>query len=307
MSHCSHLPDEADEAVRRFIRRHRRGLRLCLLGGLFLVLLTGIVVAWALYRGALHARNWLADRGALSFPLQWEQQVGEAALAQMRNQTRFIADSRVTGPLNQLAVPLLTNRTSWPGRFSLFVADQPEINACALPGGFIILNRGLLERARTAEEIQGVVAHEMAHVIKQHGILLMIQNLGLQMVIQKNDGNENAMQKTLVRDSAQLLGLKFSRDHERTADDLGWDLLQKAGINPQGMTDFFASMKKEMDSKGPDGFVLGAGLLSTHPTPQERIDRLQQKQVSIATREFTSHGADFAALRKGLGLQGDAP
>jgi predicted Zn-dependent protease len=182
----------------------------------------------------------------------------------------------------------------------VFVTDSKEINALALPGGFIVFHRGLLERARSAEELQGVLAHEMAHVIKRHGVLQLAQNIGFDLLVQQIQGNENRVLDALIRDSGQLLGLKFSRDHERAADDLGWDLLEQAQVNPQGMVDFFAAMKAEQDANGPGGFSLGANLLSTHPTPLERIDRLRQRQAQMGRREFRSYETDFQALRETL-------
>ena len=90
----------------------------------------------------------------------------------------------------------------------------------------------------------------------------------------------------LIRDGAALLSMKFSRDHERVADDVGWDLLQNAQINPQGMVDFFVGLATEVEAV--PGGVPGpmSGLLSTHPTPQKRIDRLRQKKATLGGRTF---------------------
>lgn len=161
---------------------------------------------------------------------------------------------------------------------------------------------GLLESAKAPEEIQGVLAHEMAHVTKRHGILQLAQNVSPELALQQIQGNEKELQDALVRNSAKLLGSKFSRDHERAADELGWELLQQAQINPQGMLDFFAAMKAELDAKGPGGFALGVGLLRTHPTPQERIDRLRQKSAALGQREFRSFTEPFNALLADLGV-----
>jgi predicted Zn-dependent protease len=99
---------------------------------------------------------------------------------------------------------------------------------------------------------------------------------------------------------SQLLSLKFTRDHERAADDLGWELLQNAQINPQGMINLFAELKAEMDAKGNGSFGPGAVFLSTHPTPRERIERLGQKKGELGSREFKSFVVEFKALQAGL-------
>ena len=125
--------------------------------------------------------------------------------------------------------------------------------------------------------------------------------MGFDLALQRLQGSENGLRESLIRDSAKLLGFKFSRDHERVADDLGWELLGQAQINPQGMVDFFARLKSDADAKGSGSPALEASLLSTHPTPQERINRLRQKQSTLVNREFKSFAPEFDALRAGLG------
>lgn len=162
----------------------------------------------------------------------------------------------------------------------------------ALPGGYIVIHRGLLERARTAEEIQGVLAHEMAHIEKRHGIIQLAQNIGLDLAIQQLQGGENQLLDSLIKDSGQLLGFKFSRDHERAADDRGWELLEQAQINPRGMSEFFAGLNA--DTSAPIPF------LSTHPAPQERMDRLRTKAAAVGPIEYRSFAAEFVDLQSGL-------
>lgn len=304
VSHHLHLPPELDEIARSFIRRNKRALRWGLLAAGVLSLLLIMVVGWALYHGARRATGWVAGNvPALRLPLEWEKPLGDAALAQLRGQSRFVTDPRVLDPLNRLAAPLLAGVTNSSDRFALFVTESKEINALALPGGYVVFHRGLLERARTAEEVQGVLAHEMAHVLKRHGVIQLGQSIGLDLAIQQLQGGENRVLDLLVRDSGQLLSLKFSRDHERTADDLGWELLERARINPQGMADFFAGLTAGTAAASAPAIPF----LSTHPAPQERLDRLRQKAVALESREFQSSAEDFRALQAGLGIQAERP
>lgn len=304
MSHHSHLPPEVDEAVRSFIRRHKRGLRWGLLATALLSLMLTVLVGWGLWRGAGRVKDWVAGKTpAFRLPLEWEKPLGDAALAQLRGQFRFVTDRQVLAPFNQLAAPLFAGLTNSSDRFTLFVTESKEVNALALPGGYIVFHRGLLERARTAEEVQGVLAHEMAHVQKRHGVLQLVQNFGLDLAIQQIQGGDSRMLDTLVRDSGQLLGLKFSRDHERAADDLGWQLLEQARINPEGLVNFFAALKVASDTVGTPPIPL----LSTHPAPQERIDSLRQKQATLARQNFKSFAPEFRALQSGLGVVLERP
>lgn len=296
--HDSHIPPEIDQAVRNFIRRHKKGLRIALLGAAVLVVLLVIAAAWGLVWGAGHIKNYLAGKSVPAIPMPWEQRVGDVAFAQVRAQTRFVNDPAVLQPFNRLAQPLLSSLTDKSRKYSLYVADSDEVNACALPGGYIVFNRGLLQRARTAEEIQGVLAHEIAHIQQRHGLTQLAQTLGLSVAIGQLSGPETQVADALIKDGAKLLTTKFSRDHERAADDIGWQLLQQANINPQGMVDFFVNIGA--NSRTPVAESLTAGFLSTHPTPQERIDRLLQKKAQLVPEGYRSDGDAFTELRKGL-------
>ena len=300
MSHPFHLPPEIDSAMRSWIRRHKRALRLGCFASILIGILLIIGLVWGVIWGAFYLKDYVAGKAAVWIPVQWEQKLGDVALAQIKAQTRFINDPSVLEPFNRLSAPLLSSIPNRSYRFVLFVSDAKEVNAFALPGGYLVFNRGLLEKARAPEEIQGVLAHEVAHVLKRHSLVQMAQNIGLKVAVRALLGNENPYLDYLVRNGSQLLSLKFTRDHERAADDLGWELLQNAQINPQGMVNFFAGLKSEMDAKGKRGFGLEASFLSTHPTPQERIDRLEQKKTALGRGEFRSFEGEFKDLRAGL-------
>lgn len=295
-----HLPPEIDLAVRSFIRRHKRALRLVFFAAIGLTLVLAVGAVWAVVWGAVDVKDYVAQKGLPGIPTQLDQRLGEIAFAQLKAQTRFIADPRVTDPLNRLAEPLLRGTDGKSYRFTLSVVDSAEVNAFALPGGYIAVNRGLLQRAATAEEIQGVLAHEMAHVLKRHGLLQLARDAGLGLALDYVSGGENQNWDALLKDGAKLLSLKFSRNDERAADDLAWELLQNAQINPQGMVDFFVGLAKEIQTQPGGSASIGAALLSTHPTPQERIDRLEQKKAAIVDGAFLSFAPEFQTLRSAL-------
>ncbi len=296
------LPPEIDRAARSFLRRHRGCLRWgCLAAGLSVLALVG-VAAWGLLSGASQVKDWAAERFPdVRLPMAWERPLGDAALAQLRGKARFTTDRRVLDPLDRLAAPLLAAQPTSSARFTLLVTESREVNALALPGGIVVFHRGLLERARAAEEVQGVLAHEMAHVQKKHGVLGLARSIGLDLLVQQVQGGESRVLDTLVRDSGRLLDLKFSRDHERAADDGGWDLLVAARVDPRGMLDFFAGLNEGTG----DGPVPAIPFLSTHPAPRERMDRLRQKAAALGPGGFRSFTADYEALKAGLAIPPD--
>ncbi len=150
-------------------------------------------------------------------------------------------------------------------RYQFFVADDGSVNAFAIPGGYVVVHTGLLQLAATAEEVAGVLAHEVQHVEQRHSLRGMAQSLGLTAVLSLLVGDMGGL-ASVGRD---LLSLKFSRDHETEADREGLKLLVAAIINPAGMRDFFAKMAAQSKME--------LGYLSTHPASAQRmadIDRM---------------------------------
>jgi len=127
----------------------------------------------------------------------------------------------VLASLNRIASPLLSTIPNRSYRFVLFVSEAREVNAFALPGGYLVFNRGLLERARTPEEIQGVLAHEVAHVLKRHSLAQLAQNIGLEVAVQTLWGNENPYLDYLVRNGSQLLSLALIPRHKNGSSASG--------------------------------------------------------------------------------------
>jgi len=145
--------------------------------------------------------------------------------------------------------------------FKLHVVRTKIANAFALPGRHIVLLSGLIERAKSAEEVAGVIAHEMGHGIEDDPEALFVRNLGMQALLQFLTG-QSANQPT-VAFGAMLLQLRYSREAERSADLHAIELLQKAHISAKPSADFF------LRSAGDDiGDTLG--YLNSHPPSAER-------------------------------------
>lgn len=176
-------------------------------------------------------------------------------------------------------------------RYQFFVADDSSVNAYAVPGGYVVVHTGLLQLAATAEEVAGVLAHEVQHVEQRHSLRGMAQSLGLSAALGVLMGDIGGL-AAIGRD---LLALKFSRDHETEADREGMMLLLAAKINPAGMRDFFGRMAAQ-STREP-------GYLSTHPASAQRmadIDRmikaLTEDAVNVAPLAY-----DYAAIKASIG------
>ena len=164
-------------------------------------------------------------------------------------------------------------------RYDFSVVNASDINAFALPGGPMFVNRGMIEAAHSEGEMAGVMAHEISHVALRHGTAQATksQGLGVQLgaiggailgaVIGGNAGD-------IVAQGAQLgLGaylLKFSREYETQADVLGAQILARAGYDPMDLARMFETIEKQGGGGGPEW-------LSSHPNPGNRQERIAQE------------------------------
>jgi len=187
-------------------------------------------------------------------PISVDRTIGEAAWNQM-----VPAGSRCTDPaalayVEAVAAPLIE---AYEGEhtFTFAVVDSPDVNAFALPGGFVAVNRGLLEKAESGEEVAAVLAHEIHHVTERHGLRRVAGQLGMFAAIGAVLGAVDLGSMTGI--AVSLAGNAYSRDQEAQADALGHALLIGARIDPVGMATFF----DRLAAQGPDM----PAMLSTHP------------------------------------------
>jgi len=152
------------------------------------------------------------------------------------------------------------------------VLDLREVNAFALPGGYVYVNRGAVELARSDSELGGVLAHEIAHVARRHGVKQAekAQKLGLGLGVLDMVLGGRGVGASLANLGARMVGdgvyLKYSRDAEREADREGVFIMRRAGMDPRGMLTFLHRMA-QLQRSNP-GRV--STFFSSHPSLQER-------------------------------------
>ncbi|MEM9385217.1 MAG: M48 family metallopeptidase [Pseudomonadota bacterium] len=161
--------------------------------------------------------------------------------------------------------------------YTLYIANDPQINAYALPGGVIVVNDGLLDAAANVGEVAGVLAHEIQHVELRHGLRSVVKQSGLALVIALMAGDASG---TLAGEVGQrLIGLRFSRDAERQADQTGFDRLVSVEADPAGMASFFDTLARE-EGTGQAEF------LSTHPASEQRAAALRARLDEVDRSAF---------------------
>lgn len=203
-----------------------------------------------------------------AIPESWETKVGKTAFDEITEEIEISHDPALTNRLFLVTERLKKGFPANAPKFAFFVGDDEDVNAIALPGGHVIVLRGLIEEAN-GDELAGVLAHEVSHVLEKHGMQQLARFIGPQFILKFFFANDSAL-GALTAGTAILGSLHHSRKAEAQADDRAWDILEKANIDPRGLTSFFRKLKAlEMP--------FATDTLSTHPTTDSRIESLEQR------------------------------
>ena len=230
-----------------------------------------IPLIWLVYAKGVPA---LAGPLTSLIPYSWEQQLGGALIEEIAPADEQCSDPRLVEKTNALIHALVSTVGTVPYTFRIAIVDKPILNALALPGGYIIIFRGLLENTETPEELTGVLAHEIQHVLQRHGMRLLVQNMTLGLIIGALTGDVSGIMAFVFEGAHVLQSLSYSRGAEEEADRKGMALLLAAGINPEGMLSFFEYLREQHGEKNHDSLWR---YLSTHPPAGDRVAKLQEQ------------------------------
>jgi len=246
----------------------------------------------------------LMGAGPQLVSVKQEIQVGQQAQAQIRRDVPAVSDATVNRYVDSIGARLVRQASGPKYPYSFDVANYREINAFALPGGPVWLHRGALSAAQNESQVAGVLAHEIAHIAQRHAASQMSKGMianGLLSLLGALAGNDRGGQIAQVAGglAAQGYMLKFSRDDERQADEVGAQIMKRAGWNPNGMVEFMQILKAQA-GRDPGSVQT---FLSSHPAPGERVTRLQQ----TVKRLGAGGTRDTAAFRQVKGRLGQMP
>jgi len=162
-----------------------------------------------------------------------------------------------------------SDRSRLPWRFRVLATR--EVNAIALPGGFIYVTAGMLRFTRSDDELAFVLSHEIAHVNQRHHVQMIERQFIFGALVALLTGNEGSTRQIaqLVRG---LISRGYSRDHEFEADRVGIDLMRRAGHAPAGAVAFMERLRAA-EGRDPSSFEV---LFRTHPATGERLDRVRE-------------------------------
>lgn len=203
-----------------------------------------------------------------------EVEWGQNMAKQIKEQKKIIYDEALSEPLQKLGENIAAKSHRNYLQYHFYIVDEDAINACALPGGHVFINRGLLEKC-DEDEVAFVLAHEIGHINARHGVKVLEANLGFSFisialaVAAKNQDAANSAQQIY-----DLLSKGYSRGDELQADSLALKYTSDAGYDPQAAIALFVMFKAQEKQSGAAALPV---YLRTHPTPEVRIDNVRQK------------------------------
>lgn len=253
-----------------------------------------LVVSFAAYRWGIPA---LADHVAAHVPVKWEEGLGASTLKEMVPEESRIQDPALDAAISKIVAKLTSAVPNCPYHFQVTVSDLPIVNAFALPGGHIVVLKGLIEQTDSPEELAGVLSHEMQHVLKRHTTRRLIQESSTGLLISALSGDFTGSMAFGVKSAGTLALMKYDRDEEAEADQEGMKLLLAAGIDPKGMISFFEKLKAR--EKMPEFLKY----VSDHPSTPDRIEKLKKisaQKTGRAKPQKLLPGTDWKALVKKL-------
>jgi beta-barrel assembly-enhancing protease len=237
--------------------------------------------------------------------------LGQDAARQVEQQMPVMRDDAVNGYLNRIGQRLVESIPSEfqhpEFRYTFTGVNVREINAFALPGGPMFINRGMIEKAHDEGEVAGVMAHELSHVALRHGTAQQtaatpyevgsVAGAILGAIVGGRMGSGISQVSQFGFGTAFL---RFSRDYEKQADLLGTHIMARAGYDPRDMANVFKTIEKESGPGGPQW-------LSDHPNPGNRYEYINAEAAALHVQRANSDSPQFEQVQAHLHSLAPAP
>ena len=236
--------------------------------------------------------SFLADQMVEKIPIEWEVTVGQSILKMLPVAQK--PDPEVLKVLQDTVDFLKQSLPGNPYDLKVYILPVEQVNALALPGGPIVIFEGLIDKAESPEELAGVLAHEIQHILLRHSTRGILRNLAKSMLVTLFLGDVNSVMEGIIQLAGQLETLGLSREMEAEADQKGMELILAANIDPHGMIRIFKKLMQEdfSQKKLPKGKPVSeendlSSYFSTHPSSQNRLARLEKQMRSHENRIWT--------------------
>jgi predicted Zn-dependent protease len=237
-----------------------------------------------------------------SVSTQQEVQMGAQYATEINRQLPILSDATVHRAINLIGDDIARHG----GRgidYTFYVVNSSQVNAFAVPGGYVYINRGLIERNTNYAELAGVLAHEIGHVEERHGVEQMEKmqnaNLGLTLAYVLLGRQPSGVESTAINLGGGLYFAKHSREAENEADRVAIPLMIASRVHPNGLVTMFEKLLAEQQ-RTPSSVE---GWFSTHPTTQERINAVRAEISRISPNQLSglrTSSSEFTTLKNRL-------
>ena len=255
------------------------------------------------------SRNEPRSGGFNLYSAQQDVELGRQAARQVEQQLPMVRGGSADAYVERIVSRLAPYAGGPDFNYQIQVVNASEINAFALPGGFLYVNRGLIEAVRSEDELAGVLAHETAHVALRHGTKQATKGAAAQtgldllaQILGRNDRKAGQIAGVVGGLGLNAAFLKFSRDAEREADVAGAHMMARAGYDPMAMATFFDLLAQHRRSN--PGKV--EQFFSSHPSPGDRARLIRQAGYEESGRRETRVG-DLRVVQRELQRLPPAP
>ena len=252
-------------------------------------------------RAAIIAPVLLGSACAVS--TQQEVEIGTNYASQIAKELPLIQDAEINRYITTLGTSLARVADQRNLDWHFHVVDSREVNAFAVPGGYIYVNRGLIERSTSMAQVAGVVGHEIGHVTRRHSVKQMQKaqgtNIGATLLCTLTAACNSGLTQAALSIGANAAFAKFSRTDEAEADEVGVQYVVKAGIDPNGIPEMFEILQKERKTTPTevDRFF------ASHPMEESRISdtkRMIAAYPAAQLQGLTRDTKEFQAFKKRL-------
>lgn len=240
---------------------------------------------------------------ACAVSTQQEVEIGSNYASQIAKELPLIQDAEVNRFITSLGDSLARVADQRNLDWHFHVVDSREVNAFAVPGGYIYVNRGLIERSTTMAQVAGVLGHEIGHVTRRHSVKQMQKaqgtNIGATLLCTLTSVCNSGLSQAALQIGASAAFAKFSRTDETEADEVGVQYVVKAGIDPNGIPEMFEILQKERKTTPTevDRFF------ASHPMEESRITdtrRMIATYPAAQLKGLTRDTPTFQAFKKRL-------
>jgi predicted Zn-dependent protease len=222
-----------------------------------------------------------ATTAGCAISTQQEVQMGTEYAQQINAQLPIVKDPEVVRYINVLGDSIAKLADSRSLDWQFFVVNATEVNAFAVPGGYVYVNRGLIERAQRMDQLAGVLGHEIGHVVRRHSVQQMEKaqgaNIGVTLACVLTSVCNSQAAGAAINVGGSALFAKFSRDDEAEADAEGVKNVVRAGIDPRGIPEMFQILLDERQ-RSPGSVE---SWFATHPMEENRIQATQAQIAQI--------------------------